>query len=303
MKQRIRLFTLFLIALMVLVPLTLTASANSPGPSLGICFVLTDLPKDTAYVDLLIPLPVTDPMYVDLVEGNLVGEITPQSEIISYCSDQFRSYTYHYRNAQSTIEVKESRYVDFFVNDDWEDFPDHRRDVYDRGDIRLAMLDREGSILKVSPTLELRTEGFLTSMIGIFDYNASTDEFMVREQTSAVAWIVYISLCTLCLLLTVFTEGLVAVCFRLQGFRETIQRTNIVSQILMHSAYILLYAFFTHNYLLDMLILEILVFTGEFLYYRHVMWSIPVKKCFAYTVTANTASLIFGVLLLGVLSF
>lgn len=303
MKNKRRLITLLLAAILALGFLPVTAAANSPGPSLGIGFILTDLPKDTAYVDLLIPLPVTDPMYVDLVEENLTGEITSRSEIISYCSDQFRSYTFHYRNAKSSIEVKESRYSRFFVNDSWEDIPEHRTDVYNRGNVRLVMLDREGSILKVSPTLELRTKGFLSSMIGIFDYNASTDEFVVREKTSVIAWLVYISLCAFCLLLTVFTEGLIAGCFRLQGFRETIKCTNIVSQILMHSAYVLLYAFLSHNYLLDMLILEVLVFTGEFLYYRYVMWSISAKRIFAYTVTANTASLILGVLVLGVLSF
>lgn len=303
MYKRNRLFVLILIAILVLGTLPLTAAANSPGPSIGIGFVLTDLPKGTVYVDLLIQLPASDPMYVDLVEENLSENITPQSDIVSYCEDSFRSYTYHYRNAQSLIEVQENRYVYFFTNDAWEDYSDHREDVYSRGKIRLAMLDRKGAILKISPTFELRAEGFLSNMMGIFDYNAGTDEFEVREETSVIAWIVYISICVLCLLLTVFTEVLVAVCFRLKDFLDIIKRTNIVSQILMHSTYVLLYAFFTHNYLLDMLILEVLVYTGEFFYYRHRIFGISAKKCFVYTVTANTASLILGVLLLGILPF
>ena len=303
MEKRNRLLAVILILVLVLGTLPLTAAANSPGPSIGICFVLTDLPKDTVYVDLLIQLPDSDPMYVDLVEDNLSGSITAQSEIVSYCDDSFRSYTYHYRNAQSLIEVVEYRYVLFFTNDVLEDYSDHREDVYSRGKIRLAMLDREGSILKVSPTFELRTDGFLTNMMGIFDYNAGTDEFEVREQTSVIAWIVYICLCVLCLLLTVATEVLIAVCFRMKAFLDIIKRANIVSQILMHSMFVLLYALVSQNYLLNTLILEALVYTGEFLYYSKKTWGISAKKCFLYTVTANTASLVLGILLLGSLPY
>ncbi len=300
MIKRNRLLTIVLTMLLLVCLLPLSVSANSPAPSFDICFILTDLPKDTVYVDLLIPLPVTDPMYAELVEENLSESITAQSDIVAYCADEFRSYTYHYRNAKSEMEVYENRYVTFCTVDVWESAGDHREDIYDRGSIRLAMLDKEGTILKVSPILELRTEHFLTNMIGIFDYNAATDEFEVREKTSIIAWIVYISLCVICLLLTVVVEGLVAEVFRLKGFLHLIRRTNIISQILMHSAYVLLYAIFTHNYLLDMLILEVLVYTGEYLFYRHAMWSIPAKKCFAYTITANTASLILGVLVMGI---
>lgn len=303
MKYKVRRLFLLLTAILVLGVLPLAAFANSPGPTFGVSFILSDLPQGTVYVDLLIPLPDSDPMYTDLVEENLSENITPQSEIVSYCSDEYRSYTFHYQNAKSKIEVEGYKYVHYFTGDGWENLVNHREDVYSRGKIRLAMLDKDGSILKVSPTFELRTEGFFTKMIGTFDYNARTDEFTVREETSLIAWIVYISLCALCLLLTVVTEELIAVCFRLKGFRGIIRRTNIVSQILMHTAYVLLYALFSHNYLLNTLILEVLVYTGELLYYRHVMWGIPAKKCFAYTVTANTASLIIGVLLLGFLPF
>lgn len=303
MKRSGRILSVILAAMVLLCIAPLRVSANSPGPSIGICFVLTGLPKDTVYVDLLIQLPDSDPLYVDLVEDNLSGGITAQSEIVSYCEDSFRSYTYHYRNAQSLIEVQEYRYVHFFTNDAWEDYSGHREDVYSRGKIRLAMLDREGDIIKVSPTFELRTDGFLSDMIGIFDYNAVTDEFEVREQTSVIAWFVYICLCVLCLLLTVAAEILVAVLFRMKDFLDIIKRTNIVSQILMHSLFVLLYAFVSSNYLLNMLILEVLVYTGEFIYYSKTIWGISAKKCFVYTVTANTASLILGILLLGSLSY
>lgn len=300
MQHRFRLLVFFLAVLLLAGILPLSVSANHPAPRFDLNFILTDLPEDTVYVDLLIPLPVSDPKYAELVEENLTEDITPQSDIVSYCTDEFRSYTYHYRNAKSEIEVYENRFVSFCTDLDWKDFVDHRDDIYDRVKIRLAMLDQEGSIIKVSPTFELRTERFLASMIGVFDYNASTDEFEVREKSSVGTWIIYIFLCAGCLLFTVIIEMCVAACFRLSGFREVIKRTNIVSQILMHSAYVLLYAIFTHNYLLDMLILEVLVYTGEFIFYRHVMWSVPAKKCFAYTITANTASLVLGVLLMGV---
>lgn len=301
MKCKKCLLALWLSVILLLGILPLSASANSPGPAIGNCFIVTDLPENTVYVDLLIPLPVSDPMYVDLVRENLSEHISPQSDIVAYCEDGFRSYTFHYRNAQSIIEVNDQENVLFFTNDSRKDLDDHREDVYNRGSIRLAMLDQDGSIIKVSPTLVLRAKGFLSSMIGIFDYNARTDEFKVREETSVIAWIVYISICIISLLLTVFTEGLVADCFRLKSFREHIKYTNIVSQILMHTSYVLLYVFFCHNYLLDMLILEALVYIGEFLFYRRVMRRIPAKKCFAYTVAANTASLMLGALLIGIL--
>ena len=107
----------------------------------------------------------------------------------------------------------------------------------------------------------------------------------------------FIVLC--CMVITCFCEWVVSLFF---GFDRRNSRlilwTNVVSQILMWPVYILLILFVKLDPIWIIVILETLIYTGEFLFYWRKMHAVSWKKCLLYTVTANTASLLLGLLIL-----
>lgn len=111
----------------------------------------------------------------------------------------------------------------------------------------------------------------------------------------AVLLLGFLVLCGI--VITCFCEWLVSLVFRLDR-RNTrlILWTNVVSQILMWLSYFLLHNFLDRIWII--VILEVLIYTGEFLFYWRKMHAVSWKKCLLYTVTANTASLLLGLLIL-----
>ena len=101
------------------------------------------------------------------------------------------------------------------------------------------------------------------------------------------------------IVITCFVEWLVSLAFCLDR-RNTrlVIWTNVISQILMWLAYILLFGFFVLEYIWFVVILEVLIYAGEFLFYWRKMHGVSWIKCLIYTVTANTASLLVGLLIL-----
>ena len=77
-----RLITFFLAALLLFSCPTI-AFANSPPPEPWYTFLLTNLPEGTVYVDLLIRLKDTDPMYVDLVTENVPETFAEDADILT----------------------------------------------------------------------------------------------------------------------------------------------------------------------------------------------------------------------------
>ena len=50
-------------------------------------------------------------------------------------------------------------------------------------------------------------------------------------------------------------------------------------------------------YLVETMILELMVYTGEFFLYRWRFRTVPLRRILVYTVVANTVSLLLGILL------
>ena len=102
-----------------------------------------------------------------------------------------------------------------------------------------------------------------------------------------------------CIVITCFCEWLVSLLFQLNRRNSRLVIwTNVISQILMWAAYILLCGALKLEHIWVVVILEVLIYTGEFLFYRKKMHEVSWLKCLFYTVTANTASLLAGLLIL-----
>lgn len=101
MKKRF--FTLILILIFGF-SITIQASAWAPA-DFFICGINKEkMPENTAYIDLLFPMPTNDKAYTvyNKSNGKKYG-ISEESEIVNYCADGYRSYTFHIKDAQSQL--------------------------------------------------------------------------------------------------------------------------------------------------------------------------------------------------------
>ena len=301
MKSRRVLVSLSVILLLATL-LPLGVSANSPPPSYSYTFHLDDLPSNTAYVDLLIPLAENDDAYSPLVSENLPDTFPANAQIVAYNEDGYRSYTFHYQNAVSIIKVSSDDCVEFFTTDQpvmniIAPGQGHREHIEEMGSVRLAMLDEKGNVLQVSRELILRTRHPFAILTGSFRYYARTDSFGISHSPTAAGFFYFLfAFCGL--VFTCITEYLVAIPFGLwKWYGKTVVVVNIVSQLIMHSLYILLYGLLFWRYTASVLLLEVLVFAGECLYYSRKIDTEPIRKCILYGITANAVSLIVGLLI------
>lgn len=298
MKKR---FLSIAVVLIVVFLFPLNVYANSPPPSPWYIFILSDIPKEAVYADLLIELNEFDPHYESLVSDNMPDTFTEHAEILSYCEDNFRSYTFHCKNAKSEINIDCNNQVRFYMDiTNYDESQDqYYKIVSEDSLLRLALLDENGDIIKVSPTLAIKPRQFMGSLSGVFHYNATTDNFVVESDINTFGVTLYGILCVCGMVFTCLIEYLLSIPFRLRktyGLR--ILLVNLASQIAMHITYILLYSIVFWRYGFMVFLLELLVYSGEFFVYRKMMKDVSLARCLCYTITANTVSLVFGLLLI-----
>lgn len=284
--MRIRLFRVICVAILLLCLMT-TASANGPAPASSYTIELENLPEGTVYVDLLILLLENDPCYSTLETANIPESFGENAEILTYEEDGFCSYTFHYRDANATITVSGGA-VHFFG-----DLPGQREDVERRGQVKLAMLDSAGNILRVSGALSLQPSNFLAVSLGFFRYDAEEDCLVANGMVTPCTVLLYGFLSVLGLALTVLLEYLVGCLFRLdkKSLRLVIW-VNLASQILLRGLFLLLYGPVFRTYAYAVLALEALVYLGELSVYCYKMRNQSLGRRVLFTLASNTLSLI-----------
>ena len=273
----------------------ITVSANSPELAPIFLFDFENLPEGTKYVDLLVELPDSNTNFVPVVYENLPDGFSEDAPIVSYYADGFRSYTFHYADAKSMIKIKADGSVIYFADERNHTMWEHEKDIHDRGKIRLALLDESGNILKVSRTFSIRSTSMLYYQLNRFHYDAQEDTLLIDTEFSIGGACVFALLSVAGIVLTCFLEEMIAIPFKLlKPYGTMITLTNLVSQIVMRLLHILLYnRVFTHYWWL-VLVLEVLVYSGEFVFYRWKMKAVSKSRVLWYTVAANTVSLVIG---------
>ena len=301
MNNAKRLSVVILTMILLLGSLPLTVSANSPEPTPFYTFYLSNLPENAEYVDLLIQLSETDKMYTNLNSENIPGSFSSDAQILSYCEDGYRSYTFHYQNALSMLRIGGEGYVRYFTNSesDWDEAHirfDHGREIDERGFVKLAVLDNQGNILLISQPLDLTNVSKFSYRLGDYYYDCATGELIIEriENNQLDPPNHYIVSAVIGILLTCLLEWFVGCVCKLGHFRWLILGTNIVSQILMRLAYAAFYLYSTWSYSAITLVLEGCVFLGEFLWYRWRMRDTSWKTVLGFTVGANTVSWALG---------
>lgn len=294
--------TLLILALLIVLNL-FPAALFTSGPESSPCFEFKthNLPEGTVFVDLLIRLPEDDPMYIPGDSGKLPAVFTGNDQILRYCEEEYRSYTFHYRDALSRILLTSNGRVFFFTdNADYFDVNrvryEHKEDILARRKVRLAMMDSKGNILQVSQPHSLKAKGLFAVTLGYYTYDGLKDELAVMGDSAVSEFRLALFLTLLGLVLTCFLEELAAWLFGLgKENRRLIRRTNLISKPLMRTLQRCVTALplgydSSLPYLTAVILAEILTYLCEYLYYRHNMKNVSRTRCLLYTVSANAAS-------------
>lgn len=279
-----RFFAIFLMLCLLFGTLPLAAHANAPAPMPELFFELDNLPEGTVYVDLAVSAPKKQ--ITELAQQPPEG-LSKDCPLVRGEYDGYVSYTFRVRGSRSNIVPDEYNCVSFA----------HEDEIPQWGKVRLVMADAQGQIIQISQPFDIMPKGIFENSLNYFDYDANSDSLQMHTHTSALAWIFYIVISFFGVVLTCGVEWLVGLFFRITAANgDTILKTNACSQIAMRILFLILYSFLP-RYVLVMVLLEILVYIGEFWVYQKYMYGVSKTKCLWYVFTANTASLLLGLLL------
>lgn len=299
MKRLRELLIVFALASVFIFSFALPVSANAPAPADHLTAVLSNLPKDAVYADLLIKIREDDPNFVDFQPNIYSNVISKSSEIVRYSDDGFYSFTFHYKDSQSDIRIEHyydgAYYVNFAEGFEYQEYLTQYENLLNHyRDVKIALLDKDFNIILVSEAAQLPKENKALVFDGAiyYDFHTNSLDCDTRINPYFIVFGGFFSI--LIMLISVGTETLASFLFK---FREKqtgiILIVNTCSQVIMR----LLYLVLPFTYFVETIILEILVYTGEFVIYKKHFKKTSTWEIVVYTITANTLSLLLGIFL------
>ncbi len=279
--------------------LPMWVSANAPSPADHLTVVLSNIPDNAMYADLLIKIDKNDDNYIDFQTNNLVDSVSKAKSIVDYSEDSFYSFTFHYKNSKSSIKIEhhyDNLYsVNFCKGLEYEEYLtqyENLRNYY--SDIKIALLDKDFNIIAVSETAQLPKENDAFVFDGEIYYDFDTNVIDVDTRINLYFVVIGGFFSILIMLMSIVTEIVIALLFRFKNkWLITILVVNACSQILMRVLYIAL----PLTYLIETIVLEVIVYILEFFIYKKYFKETSVIRILGYTVIANTLSLLFGIFL------
>lgn len=161
--MRKKIVHLLVIFIVVFLECNIVAYAYKPSPFLVLEVNPKDLPQDTAYIDLLIPISPshesfidrkTESQYVTDIVGSSIIEISPKSEISNY-EKTYYSYLFHFKESTISLYAAEDNQNPLIY------FGEHQKllDEYLRKveNFKLAFVDNQGNIIKVSDEISIKS--------------------------------------------------------------------------------------------------------------------------------------------------
>ncbi|MDO5406312.1 MAG: hypothetical protein Q4F28_03140 [Eubacteriales bacterium] len=286
--------------------------ANSPAPAGSFTIYGDELPQETDRLELLIPISEGDAAYMLYNEKfeELTG-LDPDSEIVTYRdAEGYVSYCAHMAGAtcrtwENDLGERRTEWAfDFGVNGTVEG-QSHLKYIQEQfGAIKVAVLDDAGAVLQVSTKAAIAPKsrrGYLTSGLR---YNGTTGELdaniyegyslssILGALLSSLFWLLFAPGGLIFhMMLTVIVECVAAYLFKI-GSILTVAKVNLFSNLLFN----LLMQCMGGNYVAKLVFLELVVVMGEYWYYRKKFDEIGTRKLAIFTLTANIASLVCGLL-------
>ena len=266
---------------------TTTVSANAPAPLSYFYCSLENAPADAVYFDILIEITPQDEEYSAF--NSQQNAISADSQIALYNEDGYMSLSFHYKKLE---------YADMEII-----YPYFRMDYYNQSidkvsqTIKVALLDRNGNILQISDAISTTpetTDEFAYMLTYNADETAPTLQFSHYYKGSSHPFYFFLLLpiALLRMALSIGAETLVAIPFKMRPLWK-VPVVNTATQIIL----IIFMMFSGIPYLTALIIGEVFVYISEFIVYIVLYKSIPKWKIAAYTITANTITLIMGLLM------
>ena len=278
--------------------------ANAAAPTEHITIKLTNIPDNVVYADLLIKIDENDENFSEINRLSLdENGLFDEAQIVTYNDNGFRSFTFHYHNAKSNIKINEPypnydyKYVDFCKGIEYREYLAQYEDLRTNyKSIKIALLNEQGDIVSISKQVELPEQSFSLLFFGTIEYDVATENIVfVFEHNHLYILFSIVCIWPLLIFFSIGLEVLTAVIFKFRGEKlRTITKVNVLTQILMR----ILYLFLPFTYLVSTIVLEFLMYGGEFLFYKKSLKGEKTKRVLVYTVVANTISLLFGLLII-----
>ncbi len=278
---------------------TFSVSANAPMPADHLSIYISNLPEGAVYADLLIKIPKDDSNYIDFQSSAYGDDKSLVKEIANYSKDGYRSFTLHYRNAKSNIKIEhaynENYMVEFCCGSEYREYLTQYEDLLNNyRNFKIALLDKDYKIISVSDSAKLPKDIPSISFYGDVEYDALENKIEVDSMVNPYFVFFGSFLSIIVMIISIVTEFLVALIFRFKGKQLlNIFIVNACSQLIMRTLYLVL----PFPYLIKTVIFEVIVYTAEFIIYKKRFADVKVSKILAYTIVANTFSLLFGIIL------
>ncbi len=302
MKKLNKIILIVLFFLLFACFLSVNVSANAPMPADRLTIKVSNLPENAVYADIMIKIDENDSNYVDFQPNKFADRYLKAKQIVDYKENGFRSFTFHYKEAKADIKLKinyslnNSHYVvQFCGGAEYKEYLTQFEDLRNNyNKVKIALLDENFNIIHISEEFELPKVSNAITFSGYVWYDVSNNTIEVKKWINPYFIIFGGFFSILIILLSIGAELLTALLFGFKGKKTlTILIANACTQIVMRLLYIVL----PFTYLIETIILEILVYGGEILIYKKCFKDTKVSKIIAYTVIANTLSLILGILL------
>lgn len=289
---------IFAIAFWCAVPV----SANAPMPADRLSVYISNLSDNAVYADLLIKIDITDENYVDFQPSIYGNDASLVEEIANYSKDGYRSFTLHYKNAKSDIQIKQSDelyYVKFCNGVEYQEYLTQYEDLRNNyGDIKIVLLDKDFNVISVSNSAKLPKDRPTIIFNGNISYDALENNISVDARINPYFILIGGFLSIVIMFMSIGSEIVVALLFGFKGRQIlTIFIVNICTQIVMRTLYLVLPV----PYLIQTIVFEILVYTFEFLIYKRKFKDMSLWRILPYTIVANSFSLLLGIWLNGFL--
>lgn len=292
-------FWVIVLLIVVAVSLPMSVSANAPEPPDYLTITLSNLPENAVYADLLIKIDENAPEFTDFQPNVCVELKSEAEEIVDYSKDGFRSFTFHYKNAKSDVEIKnhdnDFYYVDFCRGGEYNEYlTQYEKLCTEYRDIKIALLDKNFNIIVVSKAAQLPEESDAFVFYGEAYYDFATNCLEADEEFNTYFLVFTIAYSIFIISISVGIEVVLSLLFKF-GRKQllTIFIVNVCSQFIMRALYMVL----PFTYLQETIILEILVYTTEFLIYKARFKKCSTTQIVTYTIIANTLSLLSGIYL------
>lgn len=288
MKSKVAIFAV--IALFIIF-IPCTALADGIPPANMISLMINGYSTDLYYVDILVSNALPN-MHYDKPNAEILNAypFLKNSDLLGLNNDGYSSYSLYYNNPKvdDNINKKGSIFDPKFA---WND--DELNSIVN---IKIVCINKHGKIIKLSEKISLAPNSKKEFRYGNIDYNFSGNRYKVyfAEYDNFFYTIGIILPILIRIFISTAIELFVAVLFRFRPYRVIIV-ANLASQALLTTGFYLLSSVL--SYIVCIILFEMLVVAIEFFIYLKFIKNQKFSTILAYTLAANAASFILGLLL------